>query len=298
MARHSLPPDFNALISLLDDPDTEAFTVVRDRISAFGPIAVPSLEEAWENAFNPVMQKRIEELVHQIQFDQVYASLQEWLMGGAQDLLSAYLLVTRYQYPDLNEEKINTLIDHIVRDIWLELNSNLTALEQIKVFNHLFYQVYKFQNITTQHPVPENFYLNILLESRQGTSLSLGMLYMIVAQRLNIPIHGVDLPQYFVLAYTNLSTNKQDMGVDAPEIHFYVNPFSRGVVFNQKELIDYLKHIDMEPDEKYYMPCRNVHIVGRLVLELRMAYLIASNEEKAAEMHKLEKLVDRYRKKL
>lgn len=284
MTGENLPPDFVALLSLLDDPDSEAFEHVKDRISSLGPIAVPSLEQAWEQSFDPVIQKRIEELVHQIQLNQLYLDFTGWISGGAKDLFYGYLLVSRFQYPDLQEMKVRAQFDKIVRDIWLELNDNLTSLEKIKVLNHILFLIQKFSGNMIGPATPEQYFLNLLLESRQGTSLSLGIIYLIAAQRLGIPVSGVDFPGHFILAYTNQVTDASIAGMDALEVQFYINPFARGAVFNRKELNEYLTKVSMKPEAHFFVPCSNRKVIFRLIRELQEAYRAAGRIDKAEEL--------------
>jgi len=292
MTTEKLPPDLNALISLLDDPDAEAFRQVSAQITALGPHAVPPLEAAWEETFDPVMQKRIEDLVHQIQFGQLYNEFNGWATLGEQDLLAGYMLVSRYQYPDLNEMKVKTQLDHIVRDTWLELNDSLTSLEKVKVLNHLFFLIYKFGGTTSSTPPPENYFINILLESRMGTALSIGILYLVIARRLGIPLKGVDLPQHFVVAFTNQFEDETIAGLDSLDVQFYINPFAQGAVFSLKELNLYLKKIELEPLEKYYLPCSNKQIIYRLLEELKMAFKTTGKPEKAEELSRLQEVLE------
>jgi len=100
-----------------------------------------------------------------------------------------YLLVTRSQYPELSEEVLTIRVEQMKMDAWLELNDNLTALENIKVLNHIIFHVHNFDGNKINLFVPQNFYLNTFLETRKGSALSLGMLYIILAQKLNIPVY-------------------------------------------------------------------------------------------------------------
>jgi regulator of sirC expression with transglutaminase-like and TPR domain len=154
--------------------------------------------------------------------------------------------------------------------------------------NHLLFLVYKFTGTTSETPSPEHFYLNILLESRMGTSLSLGILYLLVAQRLGIPLKGVDLPQHFIVAHTNQYKEEGIAGLDSVEVQFYINPFATGAVFSLKELNLYLKKIELEPREKYYLPCSNLQVIGRLIEELKATYEAAGKPEKSEELSKLQ----------
>lgn len=60
--------EISALIRLLEDPDETVFYHVKDKILSFGNEVIPLLESAWETSFEPLMQKRIENIIHQLQF--------------------------------------------------------------------------------------------------------------------------------------------------------------------------------------------------------------------------------------
>jgi len=286
MTTDKFPPELDALISLLDDPDLEAFQHVKERIARLGPVAVAPLEAAWETSFDPVKQKRIEELVHQIQISQVFDEFIAWVRDGCRDLLKGYLLITRFQYPDLNESRLITQVEHIVRDIWLELNNNLTSLEKIKVLNHILFQVHQFVGFITTKPATDILYLNNMLELKRGNPLSLGLLYLIAGQRLGLPLQGIDLPDHFIIAYTNQVTDEQISGHDSVDVQFYINPFAKGAVFSHAELGEYLKQIDADPDENYYLPNTHTQITRRLLQELIEAYRYQKKESRARELKK------------
>ena len=128
----------SALIKLLDDPDELIYHQVSQELLDLGDEAVPHLEEVWEHAFDATMQERIEQILHQIQFQTVYSRLQQWKNSKEKSLLQAALIIAKYQYAELNEEEIYGFVDKLRQDIWLELNDNLTALEKVVVFNLYF----------------------------------------------------------------------------------------------------------------------------------------------------------------
>ncbi|MGH7237921.1 MAG: hypothetical protein ACREGF_05280, partial [Candidatus Saccharimonadales bacterium] len=75
------PTEVKSLIRLLDDPDEEIFDHVHQKLFSFGPEAIEFLENAWEEAFAPIQQERIADLVHEIQFGIVKKDLQLWYQG-------------------------------------------------------------------------------------------------------------------------------------------------------------------------------------------------------------------------
>ena len=100
------PTEVNSLIRLLDDPDAEVYEHVHQKLLSFGNEAIEYLENAFGQAFDPIQQDRIANLVHEIQFGTVKNDLKLWYQSGAFDLLQGILIINRYQYPDLDEQKV------------------------------------------------------------------------------------------------------------------------------------------------------------------------------------------------
>jgi regulator of sirC expression with transglutaminase-like and TPR domain len=262
--------ELNALINLLEDPDEDVFTTVKDQILSMGSDVIPALEQVWENTFNNILQSRIEDVIHTIQMEQVKAELLLWVETGGNDLLAGTMLISRYQYPDLDTEYVRKQIDLIKRDVWLEINPNLTAYEKVKVINHILFDVYNFSGNTSNYHAPQNSFINNVLESKRGNPLLLSIVYSVIAQGLNIPIYGVNLPEHFILAYRDEYSIQQEGQEEA--ILFYINPFSRGAVFSRREIDTFLKQLKLEPNRIFYESCPNIDIVSRQVRNLVNSY--------------------------
>lgn len=280
-----------ALITLLDDPDEVIYTQVKERFVILGPPAIPHLETAWENSFDAIMQKRIEIIIHTIRFEILQKALKKWAIEEQEDLLKGILILSRYQYPDLNETKIRKDLGQIKQDVWLELNDDLTAIEKVKVLNHILFEVHQFSGNITNYHAPQNSFINNVLESKKGNPLMLSVLYMLICKELNIPIYGINLPQHFVLAYLNDNANLIDVNNKtlSNNILFYINPFSKGLIFNQKDIDQFLKQLNLEAEAKYYIPCSNIEIVKRSLNNLIFSYEKLGYLEKVDELKGLDK---------
>ncbi len=283
--------ELEALMSLLDEPDDDIFQAIRDRIFAHGMVAVPVLESAWENSFDPLIQHRIEELIHQIQFENLKKELGEWAQFGHHNLLQGALLVAKYQYPDLDEDVIIKKTGQFSQDVWLELNQNLTGLEKIKVINHILFDIHKLGGNVTNMNSADNFYINNLLDTRKGSSLILGIVYISISQSLKIPIYGVDLPRHFVLAYTD-EIVMAPRDIPEGDVLFYINPFNKGAVFTKNEIDLFIRQLKLERKDSYFTPCDNKTIIRRLMSELISIYDQSGNPVKRDEMSVLLGLVE------
>lgn len=274
--------ELEALISLLEDPDKQVFDNVSNRLIELGEEAVPPLEQRWEITLRPDLQERIENVIRKIQFNTLKRGMNGWKSEGGTDLLYGAYLVARFQYPDLQYEKLNEAVETIKKDIWLELNNELTALEKVKVINYFFYDIHKFDKSFKKAHTPQLYLLNHVLDTCKGSPVMLGLIYADLARRLNLPIFGVNLPRNFVLCYYD-----QEYLEDPNNILFYINPSDRGTVLGLKELKHFLKHLKIEEKPVYFTPCSSIDIIERLIINLQYAYEKTGQAEKARSLKNL-----------
>jgi regulator of sirC expression with transglutaminase-like and TPR domain len=283
--------EIQALIRLLDDPDEKIYTQIETKLVSMGEEVIPHLESAWEHeSWGISFQDRIENIIHTIQFEQVKERLSNWGVNGTHDLLKGMILVAQYQYPDLDENRIYEQIEKIEKDIWLELNEALTALEKVRIINHILFEVHGYSSNVKSFHSPQNSFINEVLDSKKGNPISLSILYSIIAQKHGIPLIGVNLPKHFILAY------RDDFMIDLRpdsdiKVLFYVNPFSRGAVFSKREVDDFLKQLDIEPKPEYYLPCSNVEIMQRVLNNLVYSYQKLGYSDKIEELKELKRLL-------
>ncbi|HKL03555.1 MAG TPA: transglutaminase-like domain-containing protein [Cryomorphaceae bacterium] len=293
--------EIDALINLIDDPDEDIYLRVREKIVSYGEDVIPQLENIWElNSFGVEFQQRIEDIIHIIQFDSVYNSLGRWAKDGGKNLFEGAMLIARYQYPDLDETEAKRELQKIRQDVWLEVNDELTALEKIKVFNHIIFDVHGFRGNKKNFHAAQNSYINTVLESKKGNPLSLSVLYIVIAESLDIPIYGVNLPNHFLLAYLDkynimrLIDGSFDPNDETNDVLFYVNAFSKGTIVHKSEITSYLEQLKLDKKPEFYLPCDNITILIRLLNNLIYSYDRLGYPEKVRELKRLHQSVAKH----
>ena len=266
--------EIKALISLLDDEDEEINVHVKEKIHSLGGYAIPYLESEWENSGlkSPILQKRIEELIHNLQFESVIDRLKIWKEGGAIDLLEGMWIITTYQYPDFSLEKLRSEIEQIFYEIWIEFKPNLHPTDQIRILNSVIFDKLKFGPNTKNFHSASNSMLNVVFETRKGNPISLCVIYMLVAQKLGLPVYGVNLPNLFVLTYKN------------DQVQFYINVFNRGLVFYKSDIDNYIGQLNLKASEIFYEPCSNIEIIKRVLRNLALSFEKTGDNEKLKEI--------------
>ena len=279
--------EISALVKLLDDPDPEVFHHVEKRLLEHGSSVIHFLETEWEKSLDTLLQERIENIVHQIQFNNVKEDLNLWYQSGAFDLLQGAMVINRYQYPDLDESKILIQIEDIKRDIWLGLQHEMSSVEKIKLINHVFYNIHGFSGNTKNHHDPQNSYINQVLDTKKGNQISLAIIYSSIAQKLDIPVYGVNLPQHFILGYIDESKiEEHEFGV-----LFYINAFNKGAIFGKHDVDQFLRQLNLQPLPGFYAPCSNVEIIRRIIRNLISSYENLGSVEKVEELKELQEIL-------
>src|SRR5690554_3710765 len=99
-----------ALIRLLDDPDQLVYESVEKELLKADMQIIPALERQWENSIDENRQERIENIIQDLQFNHTLKLLKLWLADSSANLLDGYLVIDRFQYPDLNEVAVKQKI--------------------------------------------------------------------------------------------------------------------------------------------------------------------------------------------
>jgi regulator of sirC expression with transglutaminase-like and TPR domain len=267
--------EIKALISLLEDEDEHIALHVEEKIVSLGEPMIPFLEEEWESSLNPEVQKKIEELIHKLQYESLTNKFKAWKESGAVNLVEGMWLVNSYQYPDASLETINRTMDQIYYEAWLHVRTDMHPYDQIKALNHVLFKLYKFSANTKNFHSPANSMLHLALETKRGNPLTLCVIYLTIAQKLELPIYGVNLPNLFILTYKH------------ENFQFYINVYNKGLMLSKGDIDNYILQLNLNPVDIFYEPCSNLDIVKRALRNLALSFEKLNEAEKAVEVNKL-----------
>ena len=279
----------NALIKMLDEPDERIYELIREKICSYGKDAIVPLEKVWDSTFVPLIQERISNILDTIRANQANHDFLDWVKFGSSDLLKGYILVSKTRFPGMDDENLSKRIEQMKMDIWIELNENLTALENIKVMNHIIFSMHRFEGNKFNPGDVKHSYLNIMMETHRGNPIALGILYLILAQKLNLPISGVNLPQHFILAYLDESDIKYPT---ANDVLFYINPFNEGAAFTRREIELFIRQLKIKPETSFFAPSTNLEIIQRLLQNLKFAYQRSGEPDKINSLDSFLKILE------
>ncbi len=274
-----------ALLSLIEDPDSEVFEAVSNRIVDYGTPIITHLEHLSENTVDTHIHDRVEWLIHHIHFTHLKSDFRQWNEAPHHELLLGALLVAKLIYPDLHIAKTIQDVERLRRDTWLELNQYLTPLEQVQIVSNILYNYFGLKPLRNPHPQPNDFLISKVIENKKGNQSGNGTLYLLLAELLDIPIRLILLPEQFVLAYFKSSaiseTEKLHLNID-----FFIDP-TTGQIFTHNDLYNYFYKQAVPIKPQYFEPQTNKQVIEKLLIGLICCFGIGNKPYMVADISEL-----------
>ena len=161
------------------------------------------------------------------------------------DLATAVLLVSKRWDPSMNLGNYRDRIDEIALTVLDRLGGHSplsNSRKAIEIINKLLFDELGFSPVTNADD-PQDLFLSSVLDNKRGYCLSLSILYLSVAERLGLPLHGVVVPGHFFVRYAdkgrtfNIETTQK--GASPPDEH-YIKEFK---VPQDKEQAVYMQNL-------------------------------------------------------
>jgi len=262
--------EMRSLISLIDDD--EVYETVFAKIVDLGDEVASLLDQEIEVTLNPIKNNRLQTAYNQIILNSCLSEIKEWKENHALNLFRGLTIISRLRYPHLDLAFINQEINKLKSNLWLELNDNLTALEKVRILNNVFFDIFGLSGDSKDFFNPKNSFLPDVLRRKKGNPITISSLYSIVAQSVGIPIYGINLPRHFIVAYTDTMFTHPYKSVKRKNILFYVNPFAKGEIYSQKEVLGFLNKLNIKIKDELLLPCSNLITLNRSLNNLIIIY--------------------------
>jgi len=117
------------------------------------------------------------------------------------DLLRAALLISRLDNDDLDVEAYLREIDRMAAAIRASLPTNANAEARLRALDEYLFKKLGFHGSRTDFNNRSNSYLNEVIDDREGLPITLSVLYIELARRLDVRVVGIGAPgRYLVRA--------------------------------------------------------------------------------------------------
>jgi regulator of sirC expression with transglutaminase-like and TPR domain len=114
-------------------------------------------------------------------------------------LLEAAISLAQDEYPELDVQQVLGDMDQLLARLKRRLPRDAAPLQRLRALNQFFYQDLGFGGNVNDYYDPDNSYLNAVLRTRRGIPISLAVLWMELAQGIDLNARGVGFPGHFMV---------------------------------------------------------------------------------------------------
>jgi regulator of sirC expression with transglutaminase-like and TPR domain len=209
--------------------------------------------------------RRLADLVHE-------RSVQDALMtqfkkeDAKVDLLHCALLLSKLDNVELEPAHYQKVVDEMAAEIRAQLPKDANSTQRLAALGKYMFKENGYHGSRGDYYNRANSYLNEVIDDREGIPITLSVLYMELARRLDLKMAGIGLPGHFVVA--QLGEGKEPQLIDV---------FEDAKLMTRKEAEKIVRNFGGVPlQEEHLEPVDNRAIIVRM---LRNLIGISNNNE-------------------
>lgn len=223
-----------AFLSLLDDPSPPVRKALLAHFLTLGDAATGFLAEVARGSHR-ILARHAAWYLDELKFGDPVSEFRGFIRSLNYELETGALLLSRTLNPALDIGATCQALDAIAARCRELISEPATPREKCRIINRVLFHEWGFHGNVENYTDPLNSFLDQVLLRRKGIPLSLSIVYLLVAERLELELEPVGLPGHFVV------------GCFQEEAPFFVDPFDKGVFRDAEEIFDLLRANSIEP---------------------------------------------------
>lgn len=278
--------EIDSLVRLLDDPDPVVHEAVVGRLSEIGMAATIELRGIAEGKSkeHSLLREAAHDALAEIGLRRMFVELQRVGNddlepaetdphdpdGTLFDLEAGAFAVALHRYPDLDIEAYRSQLDEMADLLRWRTRDFERGIDIVREVNYYLVQEQRWRGVSQSHyHDPDNSCMNRVIDLRRGIPVTMSTVWLLLAQRIGLPLRGVGFPVHFLVRYQKGAED------------FLIDPFNGGVVVTEEQCKAFLDSVGMQFDPSYLEPVGGRYIVARMMRNLSEVY--RGNEQRLAE---------------
>jgi regulator of sirC expression with transglutaminase-like and TPR domain len=187
------------------------------------------------------------------------------------NLAKAALYIAQEEYANLDIEEYLNALDTMASEIQERLPESRYPLRMIQTINQYLYDDLGFSGNKIDYYDPRNSFLNDVIDRRLGIPITLALVYLEVARRIDFPMVGVGMPGHFLIR------------PDVPDIEIFVDAFNGGEIIFAEDCEERLSQLYQQPvtlQPEFLAVVTNRQFLVRMLTNLKFIYLKQQELEK------------------
>lgn len=219
-------PNLKSLLSLMDDPDSMIRDAVQKRLLDMGEDAFTEMENLLPEFAGRIDPGYYISYINNLRREIVFTKLSDFCASPDPLLIEGLLLVSQALDPSMDKQFYKDLVQEMSDEMLLELSDNRTAIENLEIFNYIFFRRFGFKHVDESVTHPENAIITNVISSKRGNIFTIPLCYFLLARYAGLPVYPLIVAKSFTPAYIDNDDN----------ILFYINIYKEGVIFSDDQL--------------------------------------------------------------
>lgn len=277
--------EIQSLLLLMDDPDPFIQESVQSRFNELGENAVPILDEYRLEIKSTEEKQRVSDLIHHLTFETLRTDFHELLELGVKNRLSlekAAFTLARFGNATLREREYSKKLDHFAEMVEPTIRYRLDERRKMKQLIKFVFEDLNFSGDIDDYHNPANCFMDQVINRRRGLPITLSMIVMFLARRLELPFFGVNMPIHFMLNYIS---DKEEVLID---------PYDNGAIVTYDQCYFFLKKNNIEPKPDHFRVATDLEILVRCIRNLIHSYERKEMPERVEDLKKLLAIAEMY----
>ena len=259
--------EIKAIAKLLKSDDEDTFKLLEEQLKTFDIQLLRKIRD--EISLDDVeLHKKFFDFAIKLRRDRLKDDFSHWSKSYSDDLERGVFLVANFANPFLDEDYYSKLLHN-----WSEkISGNLNKLKikndptsVINEVNHFLFMEVGFKGNKEKYYDPSNSFINEVIDKKLGNPILLSTVYLLLANRLDLPFTGVNMPTHFLVKY------EDGFGP------IFIDPFNSGEIITPSVCQERIKVLRLEWHDEYLSAPTNKQIIARMLQNLVNIY---HNDEK------------------
>lgn len=254
-ASSALADEVRALARLVDDPAPAVQKAVRARLGTLGRTALPHLHAAVSEVEGAAARAQVREAAHAVHMDSLETAWSLVLDAPNVDLERGAFLIALYRFPHLDIPAYQRQLDRMADEARRRLRTTHGADRAFALADFMA-ETLRFEGDRARFYDPNNTYLNQVIDRRRGIPISLSVVYLLLGQRLGLPVYGVNMPVRFLVKY-------EDEGSEV-----FLDLFDTSAPVEPSACVRFLMNTGITPRPDHFAPAPAQAVLLRMVRNL------------------------------
>lgn len=265
-----------SLVALFDDEDKFVKEAVLARLLENGEDSLLLLEEISLNENNASLKARIKELEGILKRELILSKFRANAQSGTLSLEAGIRTLCSLSSVSY-ESDYQEAFDSDVMELLTEISPQRTEVENIEIFNHIFFKRLRFSFTPAFDFSLDNTLFQEVVIGRKGNPVVISILYFLYASRAGLTIFPLTFPGGFIPVLLN-SNGK---------IMFYLNIYKGGEIFLEDALNKYFEESGLKFDSTALMVRGDSYLIAIYAEIIRICYAKAGENENAELLQKI-----------